>query len=43
MSGVWVVGAGGKDGHSMRLLLAATLEVMDPAEIDWIKETLPVR
>lgn len=34
-----VVGRGGEDGHSMRLLLATTLEVMDPAEIDWIKET----
>lgn len=37
------MGAGGKDGHSMRLLLAATLEVMDLAEIGWIKETLLVR
>lgn len=29
----------GEDGHSMRLLLAATPEVMDLAEIDWIKGT----
>lgn len=49
ISGVCGVRAGfgggtwGEDGHSMRLLLAATLEVMDLAEIDWIKEMRQLR
>ncbi|GBP79040.1 hypothetical protein EVAR_56655_1 [Eumeta japonica] len=34
-------GTGATRGHSMRLLLAATPEVMDLAEMDWIKETRP--